>query len=1254
MSSRKTQKEIQEGIIKELDQGRNLVDYFIVIGPKPEIVNEPWLYQSTLSELNEEYLPQLLPVILSKFPPIEKKITGIDDTFVQHCFPNGYKVEEYDKCPPPLIFSILLDNNNFSSVYPFKYVTCLKFYESISNYKKIKDRYAKSNKDDNTFDGKSILSRSELTQMSRDFNQERPINTARTTVNGLTPHFPYRKYYLPKCICLVSLYPFFSEFSKIIKTIYNYSTVLKQPMPIEKIIENLTIEVPAPPRGIFSVEYNLLNEKLILKQNCMNELPTLSVEFDKMFTVFELEQILEIFKNVMLNSRIVFFSSNICLLTPIVLSSISLVYPFTYPFNVVSILPRDAYSLIDNISSVIVGINETYYDNFFEKNGIDISDMILVVDVDRKKLKTLYAKDYAPLPDLPSRPKEKLLKNINKYINEVHKRAKENSKETVKSFEQSIREIFLNFQIKIMKNYYKFLNSEIYSHQNFQNPLQNAFKEKEFLNSVNENDRGFYTKFIETQMFCDFIYKRMTPREKREKLDILFFEEKMFLKNKNNNGNINTVFLSSHEYEIKKKYTAQRPKNLSQQENIYFSDLNNRNNLITQGVIVTSPPGKNDSNLFTYYIFPKIQSEYFFETNLRNYFIIENLNEELANINSDLIAKSHLNSIEIKSCEMENYIYLAWLKLWAFTFYYHDIYERKYRFNQMLNVLDLVIHHEMDVFNNLFQIFSINKVEDEFIFKLYEKVIYYRLNPSIYIFDVIKHLIDKKGNTNKHFSFKHLSNQKKTQFEENDIRTKRNFRKRTLKNKYDSFITKEKIKFYMNDNCIECKEKITLSMIMKKINESSKEILWAKCPFCKTPFLPQITIRFGNEMNKNGELIVTTSVQDEIVLYSPFTLYYTMLNSIIKDNKIDVDNLKKNFNPVYWNLIWYFQMKNLPIDFFLPYEENINIFSNLLNYRKKNENFEISFVKQISVPELKFHFPSSPHKKKPKTKFNESSLSIINEICFDLNITSEMLYDGVVNTINSYVTTEENYVNPKNLMENSTIYFDTVSKMTETEPSEMNEVYRQKTMTVPLREIKEDQNENNINTPFKPKMEIPKITIDFDDSKEIVNFNIHTTSKLLSPCNRQCIFETSYSRSNKPQKSCKSLKPFNLNLSYENKSKESSSEHKNDSLIHDDKLLFKRNSFNEGHSQDRNETPTKGDYSIDFNVVKDFRRTFSVYQKNLEPKNPLGYRFNTESSDNETEKNQNNAKYSKKLSLHRLSFCNDASLHKASYDKNDI
>ena len=32
----------------------------------------------------------------------------------------------------------------------------------------------------------------------------------------------------------------------------------------------------------------------------------------------------------------------------------------------------------------------------------------------------------------------------------------------------------------------------------------------------------------------------------------------------------------------------------------------------------------------------------------------------------------------------------------------------------MLNVLDLVINHEMDVFNNLFQVFVLNKADDEF------------------------------------------------------------------------------------------------------------------------------------------------------------------------------------------------------------------------------------------------------------------------------------------------------------------------------------------------------------------------------------------------------------------------------------------------------------------------------------------------------------------------------------------------------------
>ena len=47
-------------------------------------------------------------------------------------------------------------------------------------------------------------------------------------------------------------------------------------------------------------------------------------------------------------------------------------------------------------------------------------------------------------------------------------------------------------------------------------------KVKEFLNNVSNADKSFYDKFInETQIFGDFLYKRMIPKDSNEKLRIL-------------------------------------------------------------------------------------------------------------------------------------------------------------------------------------------------------------------------------------------------------------------------------------------------------------------------------------------------------------------------------------------------------------------------------------------------------------------------------------------------------------------------------------------------------------------------------------------------------------------------------------------------------------------------------------------------------------------------------------------------------------
>jgi len=67
-------------------------------------------------------------------------------------------------------------------------------------------------------------------------------------------------------------------------------------------------------------------------------------------------------------------------------------------------------------------------------------------------------------------------------------------------------------------------------------------------------------------MFCDFIYKRMMPRDKNEQIDILYFEEKL-LKSKSE-----SIFLNSPNYNITKRYVVPKPTPLSEQQIYYFNN----------------------------------------------------------------------------------------------------------------------------------------------------------------------------------------------------------------------------------------------------------------------------------------------------------------------------------------------------------------------------------------------------------------------------------------------------------------------------------------------------------------------------------------------------------------------------------------------------------------------------------------------------------------------------------------------------------
>ena len=294
----------------------------------------------------------------------EDFIDGIADSVNTEVVPTGFKAISSLTQPKTTIFSFILDNNYFNLNFPQKYLTCLICYENINKYKELYDTYQiYINNDENN--NKEEIQMEKLEENLRDrVKSLTEVYAKKEKLDGiLGPKFNEKKnmnknikdenIYIPKCLMIMSLFPYFAEYEKILTEIYNYSLIvddeaelrkqktldiasivnrglntvkqsqtvanlenhIKKPnsqilIPIDKIIENLLIELPVPPRGIFEVEYTLINKEKKLKQNLMNELPLVDINLKRLFT-FDIKEIVDMYHNLFLESRILFFSEDI-------------------------------------------------------------------------------------------------------------------------------------------------------------------------------------------------------------------------------------------------------------------------------------------------------------------------------------------------------------------------------------------------------------------------------------------------------------------------------------------------------------------------------------------------------------------------------------------------------------------------------------------------------------------------------------------------------------------------------------------------------------------------------------------------------------------------------------------------------------------------------------------------------------------------------------------------------------------------------
>jgi len=985
----------------QLEAGHNLVDYFLVAGINPINCENNLIYDIKNKNYIEEFKEKVKPSIISRFPSFDNAIDTIDEEIVNFCFPEGFEpiLNNNVKNIENKFFSVILDNNLFSAEHPQKYLTCLLFYEKVSDYKKLKlsiegqsyenDPDCMDDEDeditkiktidrniniknattiDNTFSSTSLQSNylSNNTNITRDKDEffKSMVITGRKHSIFSSEVNSIKNIFIPKCICLVSIYPFIKFHQKLLEIIYGY--ILKnREIPIEKIITSLIIEVPVPPRGLYSIVYNLIDNEFILENNENNKIQLAEISMKKFNKMIPFKDKLEALKHILLGSKLLIFSRNLNLICECELGFLHLLFPFKYPFQVTSFLHKDNYSILESISPFIIGINEPYTPEFFEKNEITVDCMnIFIIDLDKKRTELITDEEF---PNFPS----KIVANLEREIKLLEQKFKSGNSTNinndanyspVKDFNSQYQNLYLYFFSELLKGYEDCLNLDYFKQTDSDKvtSIETLFKCEKFVKS-HGSDLDFYSKFVDdSQLFADFIYKRMIPRNTQEIVDVLLINETITkIKNKNKLlGKGHTDFLDSKEYKAKNKYVVPKPKELVNEEINLL--IKKKQELKSQGQILTSN-GENNKLMFKYLLFPELNFDiYCNNENVNDYYPPPDYSEEIEALNIELISHSSIGQSINNALEMKNYLYLTWLEIWAFTFWYIDKDERPYRFNQMLDIIDKVIHHEMNIFNLMFDVLN-QQNEHEMILNLYQKLLQKKLNPSTFIYNIISNILDKD-------QIKELFDMAKQEGAERSLKLNVdtiNLNERTLLNNYDKSLISSKLKFENSFTCINCQKPINLYVLCQKFDNIKNDILWVPCS-CGEYNLPKINVRFGLELFPSKKTDynkkVSTSIKNEIVLYSPYNLKININNAIMTHygGKLNIHNFKTRFSALFWNFIWYCYLHHLDYSIILPYLKNLEQSRETSYNNPNNKRMQITFNNELYKKNMvKMYEPSS-------------------------------------------------------------------------------------------------------------------------------------------------------------------------------------------------------------------------------------------------------------------------------------------------------
>ena len=719
------------------------------------------------------------------------------------------------------------------------------------------------------------------------------------------------------------------------------------------MVYSFLFQIPAPCPGLKKVCYQSLPLfKLEFHLNPINKIPAMVSDI-KTILEMTVNMIFDILKFVILEVPVIFFSQDKLILCNTVKAFEELLFPFTYPYPVIEILPKVYYKSLEKLSTFLVGINDEYRDSYFENYDINLNDKEYVLVILNGQ-QTTYSYEKKKINNYGI-----LLKGFDKKI-EKNKNIEKYSKKNVtfskhylnKSIEkisrlligkncikkkmseiniEEVRYEFYYFFISLFKNYKSFLNLDARQlNQNYRLVENNIieidkiFRYQEFI-SKDMDAIDFYSCFMNTKILKNFLVKNLYPSTVEEKMEILLLDEN--IRTKKNKYMINqllfketTPFLHCDNFEIKPKKNEKIIINNDKVEELHSISYSES--------LIKNFPVLDDKKM------EKIFTQNFMEKEV----VIKNLYEEfytecfkiLKDEKFLQVYKSigyNINITDNLKSTNEPYVFKLWTLVVCYSFKYLDDQEKWIIFYEFLNEIKVI---------NFFRNTLIDPFLSDLIFSTFTKygdkqmcsLLYKELSECIYVKeDYLTFMkLHKKFMTN-------VDEFEKT-YPKNTILKERNYNIFHIPNN-------RKMDIVLISPHPQC-QRINLMPDLLNFRGQS-DIITYKCPICKKTNKAEATVSLGED--KKSDLTIQ--------LYSAKYLFYN-----IKDlGDFNMQTFYQKHTEFFINLFILFQLRGYFYEFIFPYK----------NW-KEDPRFEKEKLNMEKIQELNF---IKTDENKDKTKWYE-------------------------------------------------------------------------------------------------------------------------------------------------------------------------------------------------------------------------------------------------------------------------------------------